>query len=136
MNSYTWSSERRDWFYEDPPLVVQGKALGICPRCRAGAVWEEPTNEPGSCDGRCEGDLHYRFHDGPFYLGLVGEDEEWSCTDPLCVADWIRASEEFCGHCGSMVDQVHVPGRREEPHPRQLQRVQGDQTCMTRSADS
>lgn len=109
------------WVYDDPLVVLQGKAVGICPDCigRSFPSLYEEEGEDDLCRGDCSGEVargtdHY-------YLAVYGDEgDEWSCTSITCVANWASQQPKFCDDCGSytITEIYEVTGKKHKLVPR------------------
>lgn len=110
-----------DWMKADPPLIVQGVAIGICPRCVGGyRVLDE--EEPEHCDHQCGGT--HRSTLGIYYVAITStDDDQWSCWDVECCNWWAENEAPVdCYACGSEIDvsikrfrNGEYDGKVEEP---------------------
>lgn len=108
------------WVYDDPLVVLQDKAIGICPDCigKAFPSLYEEDKEVTPCKGDCDGDA---TDQDSYYLAVYGDEgDEWSCTSIACVADWASSQPRFCYECGSYVstDIYKVTGKKHKLVPR------------------
>ena len=103
----TIDPHKAQWRFDDPPLVVQGVALGLCWYCRTGEA--PPAEGEKSCDGSCDG--NYRPKKGVYYEARWGDSwsrsdvgERHACWDEGCCEAWADEQDDECHHCGHSID--------------------------------